>query len=84
MSEKRYFGRLGAGHLESEKPVILFDDYEGNCREFETVGEAIAARDKESQVNEWAALKMIFQFNQKTSEFEIQTRDCIDKIASGA
>lgn len=72
---EKYNGKLGARSFSSEKPVILFDDYDSSHREFDTTDEAIEAREKESQKSQesqWAILKMIFQFNTEKSEYEIQ------------
>ena len=70
---EKFNGKLGAGSFSSEKPVILFDDFNSSYREFDTIDKAIEAREKESQTDQWAALKMIFQFNTETAEYEIQT-----------
>ena len=70
---EKFNGKLGGGSFSSEKPVILFDDFNGNYREFGTTNEAIKARERESQNNQWAALKMIFLFNPEKSEYEIQS-----------
>lgn len=69
---EKFNGKLGAGSFSSEKPVILFDDFNGSYREFDTADEAIKARERESQNNQWANFKMIFLFNSEKSEYEIQ------------
>ena len=69
----RFSGKLGAGFCESEKPVILLDDFKGSFREFDAIQEAFQARENESKIDQWAALKMIFLFNPSKSEYEIQT-----------
>jgi hypothetical protein len=69
---EKFNGKLGAGSFSSEKPVILFDDFNGSYRDFDTVAEAVESREKESQNNQWANFKMIFLFNSEKSEYEIQ------------
>ena len=68
---------LGACHMSSQKPVILFDDFDGTCREFDTVREAVDARQKEPEANQWAALKMIFRFDASKPEYQLLTADSI-------
>jgi len=68
--QKNYSGALGAGPMESDKPVVLFDDFNSSYRDFNTLQEAIEAREKESFSNQWAPLKMIFEFSSATSQYE--------------
>jgi hypothetical protein len=75
---KKYNGILGARFFSTEKRVVLFDDYDSRYHEFDTIAEAVEAREKEagelnSAKENWADLKMIFQFNPEKSEYEIQT-----------
>ena len=72
-----YSGNLGACHMSSQKPVILFDDFEGTSREFDTVREAVDARQEESETDQWAALKMIFRFDASKPEYQLLTAESI-------
>jgi hypothetical protein len=78
----KFSGKLGAGFCESEKPVILWDDFQGTYREFDTIQEAVDAREKESYSDQWAALKMIFLYNSAKSEYETQTVESINRTIS--
>ena len=71
MSE--FSGKLGAGFCQSEKPVVLLDDFKGSFQEFDTVHAAFVAKEEESKLDQWAALKMVIQFNFSKMEYEIQT-----------
>ncbi len=78
----RYSGKLGAGNIWSRKPVILFDDFEGTCNEFDTVLEAVDMRQKESETDRWAVLKMIFRFDESKSEYELLSGEAISQPRS--
>lgn len=70
---KKFHGRLGAGYMESDKPVVLFDDYKQTYRDFDTVKHAIEARQHEAEnIDMWAVFKMIFEFNPATACYDFQ------------
>jgi hypothetical protein len=67
---EKYNGKLGAGQMFSDKPVVLFDDFHSTFQEFGTVEEAILARDQD--VDQWACTKKVFKFNPTNNEYEFQ------------
>ena len=70
VTKMKYFGKLGGGTAESERPVLLFNDNSCTYQEFDKLGEAVKAREQQSLKDKWAALKMIFIFDIARLEYQ--------------